>query len=617
MAMRRVMGTETEYGIQDGDAGSVVGAYKRSVKRHANLSETNRSVVSGLTDVGGHIGGDYGSIAHQVGQLSLPFYVDASCYVPPLQTYPAAQYRFGQESYGCESGSMLRNGARFYVDMGHPEYSTPEASNPRDALIADKAGERIVHEAARSANKHIKIYKNNSDGNGNSYGCHENYTMRRVTSSEFQEIVAPALAPFFATRQVYVGSGKIGLEDPSRTASWSFRGFFKGESKEPGYQRICETVLEDLDRMGRHFLDIPEFKDVERQLRELVALRSSRGEQQVYQLSQRADFFECLLGLQTTHNRPLINTRDEPHADSSKYMRLHVICGDANLSQVATYMKLGTTSLVLDLIEDGHAPRITLSNPVKAARDISSDLSRKWMVETEGGNRTSAVGIQRLYLDAAKIYAGRDTMTDDVLRRWETTLDALETDPMGLAGSVDWVAKLYLLNHLMEQSGIGMSHPKIRNAALQYHDIDPAASLFTFMERRGVLERLVSDEEIAQGVSNPPEDTRAYLRGHAQALDAVSQVDWGGFIVKAKKDEYEVKLQSPFAGTRAQIGSAIDDSTKPSELLQILSGIEGVEITKKASFSIGGYDWRKSSKKSRGEHHESGPIISGETYGSE
>ncbi len=285
---------------------------------------------------------------------------------------------------------ILTNGARLYVDHAHPEYSTPEVTNPRDIVLWDKAGEQVMAEAARRAaripgNPTIQLYKNNTDGKGASYGSHENYLMDRRTP--FIDIIR-GLIPFFVTRQVFAGSGRVGIGTEGRT--------------------------------------------------------------QGFQLSQRADFFEVEVGLETTLKRPIINTRDEPHADADKYRRLHVIIGDANLAELATYLKVGTTSLVLAMIEARALPRdLAIEEPVEALQAISHDPSLSHKVRLRDGRQMTALEVQQVYFEQADKFVATqgesDEQTADVLRQWAEVLDDLAIDPMRCADRLDWPAKLRLL----------------------------------------------------------------------------------------------------------------------------------------------------------------------------
>src|SRR5450432_2196594 len=317
---------------------------------------------------------------------------------------------------------ILTNGARLYVDHAHPEYSSPEVTNPLDAVLWDKAGERIMAEAARRAatvpgSWPIQLYKNNTDNKGASYGCHENYLTRR--STPFVDIVRH-LTPFFVTRQVFCGAGRVGL---------------------------------GADGRGHGF-----------------------------QISQRADFFEVEVGLETTLKRPIINTRDEPHADPEKYRRLHVIIGDANMSEVATYLKLGTTALVLSMIEDKFLDRamdgdLSLEASVADLRAVSHDPSLKRLVTLRSGRKMTAVQLQMEYLELARKYtedkfgSDIDPMTTDVLDRWESVLNRLSEDPMQLSRELDWVAKLELLEGFRARDGLSWDHPRLQLIDLQYSDV--------------------------------------------------------------------------------------------------------------------------------------------------
>ena len=269
----------------------------------------------------------------------------------------------------------LINGARYYVDHAHPEYSSPEVTNARDIVIHEKAGERIVELSRREANTllpegaEMLVYKNNSDRKGNSYGCHENYLMDRRTS--FKQVVEPLL-PFFATRQIWCGAGKVGSEN--------------------------------------------------------------RGHPCDYQISQRADFFETEVALDTMVKRPIVNTRDEPHADREKYRRLHVIVGDSNMSEYTIYLRNGVTALLLAMIEDGAVTKdLSLRDPVRAIRDVSHDPSLRVRVPMEDGTQRTALEIQSDFLEMVLAYTSSrsiDPVQKDVLQKWQTALETLDRDPM-------------------------------------------------------------------------------------------------------------------------------------------------------------------------------------------
>jgi len=311
MAVKKLMGTETEYGIVGGSATSVVDAYKnmRRLKDHENNERTNDSIIKGEVDIGGHIGGDYGTLEEQIkdaeekGVHTIPEYFGENYYPWGLNK---SYYNY----YNYDSDSVLPNGARYYVDMGHPEMSTPLTENPRDLVIFDKAGERIVLESANLVSG-VKIYKNNSDGSGNSFGCHENYLMQRLSEEEFESKLVPALLPFLVTRQIYAGSGKIGIEEER---GWLYSSYYSKYTHKKntmaGYESKKESAIEIIEGLARYFVDIPEFSEVQRLLQRMFELRKQKGDLRVYQISQRADFFAKIMGLGTTSDRPIINTGD-------------------------------------------------------------------------------------------------------------------------------------------------------------------------------------------------------------------------------------------------------------------------------------------------------------------
>ncbi|MGH2820758.1 MAG: depupylase/deamidase Dop [Actinomycetota bacterium] len=415
---------------------------------------------------------------------------------------------------------ILPNGSRYYVDHAHPEYSSPECSNARDLVIWDKAGERILEasvDAARSIvpeGQQVLIYKNNSDGKGNSYGCHENYLVDRQTP--FPQLVKH-LMPFFVSRQVFTGAGKIGVENGNQ----------------------------DVD----------------------------------YQISQRADFFEVEVGLETTFKRPIINTRDEPHADPDRYRRLHVIIGDANMAEISTFLKVGTTALVLQMIEDEFIEDdFSLLEPVRSMRAVSHDPTCRATMELSDGRTLNAVELQWEFLRLAKKYAQDNDAgpgSDQVLERWERTLEGLESDPMSLARQLDWVAKLALLEAYRERDGLEWTHSKLRMIDLQYHDVNRRKGLYWKLAASGKIERLVSDDEVDFAVDNPPEDTRAYFRGEClrRFSPVIVAASWDALIFDTGDDPLrKVPTLDPTRGTRAHVRSLFESSQDATTLIANLSG---------------------------------------------
>jgi Pup amidohydrolase len=421
--------------------------------------------------------------------------------------------------------TVLTNGARYYVDHAHPEYSTPECADALELVCADKAGERILARSMLAARRltdpgqEIVVYKNNSDGKGNSYGTHENYLVDRAVP--FAALVRNLL-PWFVSRQVFTGAGKVGSEN------------------------------------GAGAVD--------------------------YQISQRADFFEEEVGLETTLKRPIVNTRDEPHADPQQYRRLHVIAGDANLCEVATFLKVGTTAIVLAMIEDGFiAKDLSIVGPVAAVRTVSHDPTCRATVELLDGGRLTAVELQWEFLRLAQKYAdetgldacGGDDIGGMVLSRWESVLGALERDPMTLDGQLDWVTKLSLFGAYMERDGLEWSDPKLSLLDLQYHDVRPDRSLYERLVRAGKVERLVEEDDVRLAMTVPPSSTRAYFRGECLARwpDSVVAANWDSVILDVGSDPLRrIPMMEPLRGTKAHVQPLFDQVGTPAELVERLQG---------------------------------------------
>jgi Pup amidohydrolase len=503
MSVRRVMGTETEYGISvPGQPGAnamvtssqVVNAYQAATSARTRRARWDFEEENPLRDARGF----------------------------DLTREAADSSQLTDEDLGL-ANVILTNGARLYVDHAHPEYSTPECTNPRAAVIWDKAGERVMAEAALKAAtvpgaSPIQLYKNNTDNKGASYGCHENYLMRRATP--FADIVRN-LTPFFVSRQVVCGAGRVG--------------------------------------------------------------QGADGRNEGFQISQRADFFEVEVGLETTLKRPIINTRDEPHADPEKYRRLHVIIGDANMSEVSTYLKLGTTALVLAMIEERFLDGdLALETPVAELRAISHDPTCRHLVTLRDGRKMTAVQLQMEYLDRARKYtedrygADVDEMTADVLNRWESVLARLAEDPMLASRELDWVAKLELLEGYRTRDQLGWGHPRLQLVDLQYSDVRPERGLYNRLAARGRMARIVSDEEVTQAIEHPPEDTRAYFRGRClqKYPDSVAAASWDSVIfdIPGHDSLQRVPTLEPLRGTRAHVGELIDRCRTAADLVAALTG---------------------------------------------
>jgi Pup amidohydrolase len=501
MSVRRVMGTETEFGISvQGQptanpmvaSSQVVNAYAGSTLK-ARRARWDFEEESPLRDARGF------DMSREVADPS----------------------QLTDEDLGL-ANVILTNGARLYVDHAHPEYSTPECTTPRDIVLWDKAGEQVMLDATRFAAAvpgapALLLYKNNTDNKGASYGAHENYLMRR--STPFSDIVRH-LTPFFVSRQVVCGAGRVGIGQDGR---------------EHGFQ-----------------------------------------------VSQRADYFEVEVGLETTLKRPIINTRDEPHADPEKYRRLHVIIGDANLAEVSTYLKVGTTALVLAMIEARFIDRdLGVDQPVRTLRAVSHDPTLKELVTLNDGRKLTAVQLQMEYLDLAKKFvedrlgSDVDEQTADVLARWESVLTRLETDPMQCARELDWVAKLQLLQQYRDRDGLEWDDAKLHLIDLQYADVRPDKGLYHRLVRLGRVERLLSDDEVSRAMHHPPEDTRAYFRGRCleQYADRIAAASWDSVIfdLPGRESLQRVPTVDPLRGSKAHVGELLDRCDTAEALFEALT----------------------------------------------
>ncbi len=492
MALQKVFGLETEYGIQQRGVGESNPIAASSVLINAYVQELQRKVDWDFEDESP--GRDARGFAREG---SMP---------PDIETHLV--------------NAVLTNGARYYVDPAHPEYSSPECSDARQIVVWDKAGERILAASMDAAERSlangqgIVVYKNNSDGKGNSYGTHENYLMDRQVP--FGRIVQHVM-PHFITRQIYTGAGKVGTE-----ASSTFG------------------------------MEVP------------------------FQLTSRADFFEEEVGLETTLKRPIVNTRDEPHADAQKYRRLHVIVGDANLAEVSTFLKVGITSIVLCMIEDDvFGDRdFSLAAPVQSLRKVSYDLSLSLPLELADGSKMTALEMQWEYFDLARKYAedrgllavGPESVGDELLQRWEAVLTALEADPMSLSGQLDWVAKYRLLSAYKDRHDLDWNDARLAAMDLQYHDVRPTKSLFERLK----LERIVSEEEVQAAVSEPPRTTRAYFRGKClqKWAPSIAAANWDSLVFDLGAEPLRrVPMMEPLRGTADIVDTLLDGCSSPAELI--------------------------------------------------
>ena len=390
-----------------------------------------------------------------------------------------ARYLFRKVvSWGRSSNVFLANGARLYLDVGsHPEYATPECDSLFDLVAHDKAGERILEQLVTSAEERLEeegvrgdiyLFRNNTDSAGNSYGCHENYlTGRSDDMARYGEV----LIPFLVSRQIYAGAGKI--------------------------------------------------------------LQTARGA--MYCISQRGEHIWEGVSSATTRSRPIINTRDEPHADAERYRRLHVIVGDTNMGEYPTFLKVGAASIILRMLEDPSVVLrdMTLDNPIRAIREISHDPTCTHRVRLANGREASAIEIQTEYLTRALRYAQTHDFSPQekqALTMWEHVISKLETDPLSLGREVDWVTKYNLIEAYCARHQLPLSAPEASLVDLQYHDISRDRSVFYKMQRRGMVERVVTDRDINEAIEVAPQTTRARLRGEfikkAKERKRDYTVDW-------------------------------------------------------------------------------------------
>lgn len=435
-----------------------------------------------------------------------------------LSADEVARYLFRKVvAWGRSSNVFLRNGSRLYLDVGsHPEYATAECDSWHQLVAHDRAGERILEgliEDAQIRLEHeglsgrIHLFKNNTDSAGNSYGCHENYLVRR--SGEFAAF-SEALVPFFISRQLMTGAGKV--------------------------------------------------------------VMTARGAH--YTLSQRADHIWESISSATTRSRPIINTRDEPHADAELYRRLHVIVGDSSMAEPTTMLKVGSTDLVLRALESGANFReLALENPMRAIREISHDLTGKQVVTLVGGRTMTALDLQAEYFQRARevvergdaaspdangqVSDDRAQQTHYVLDLWERALRALRTDDLSLVEQeLDWVIKLQMLQRYQHKHDLELGDVKIARLDLAYHDISRTTGLYNLLAQRGLVRRVVNDLEVFEATTAPPQTTRAKLRGDfiraAQAARRDYTVDWVHLKLN-DQSQRTVLCKDPFAAVDERV----------------------------------------------------------------
>ncbi len=493
MAIAKVLGIETEYGISGGPDLEPIASSSIIVNAYAHHGRTR-------------INWDFQGETPDLDARGLP---GLTSFAPIIETHLA--------------NTVLTNGARLYVDHAHPEYSSPECRTPWEATLYDLAGEEVMRRALVIANESlaledaISLYKNNSDGKGNSYGTHENFLVGREV--DFSDIIR-AMVPHFVSRQIIVGAGKVGAETDHGLHSDPF-----------------------------------------------------------FQLSQRAEFFEEVVGLETTLKRPIINTRDEPHSDAERFRRLHVIIGDANLSPYATFVKLGSTALLLAMLEDEGTENFPSPprHPVHAVRAFSLDPSLRAVEICEDNKWRSAWDIQDQLWTAASEYVrrrGGEAVAPDaevalILEQWREMLDGVRDDIRTVADRVDWVAKFRVVSGMQERHDLSPHDAKLRAIDLQYHDLSPQRSL----ARRVGLRTLQSDEEVREALHNPPTSTRAYFRGQCVARypEQIVAANWDSVVFDLGEGPLQrVPMMDPLRGTAALTEDLLKVCPTADDLLEAL-----------------------------------------------
>ncbi|QRV01406.1 proteasome accessory factor PafA2 [Arcanobacterium phocisimile] len=499
MAVNRIVGLETEFGILDLDAdvqdsfslsAQVVDAYARGCQ--APIATWDFHSEDPLNDARGFRVGR--QVAHPDQLTDNP--------VPPLSELPADTKI---------TNIALPNGGRWYVDHAHPEYSTPEVTTPYEAVLWDRAGEALARETMDLLNaqgRNVVIYKNNVDGKGAAYGSHENYLLSRQVP--FNDVIR-YLTPFFVSRQILCGTGRVGLGQASQASG--------------------------------------------------------------FQISQRADYVENVVGLETTFNRPIINSRDEPHATPEKYRRLHVIGGDANQFDQSILLKVGTTNLVLWMLEQDAMPldleSLVLFEPVAATWEISHDPTLRHAVDMHDGSTRTAIDIQQIYLDAVRTTIDRvgqsDPDTAKFVELWQSTLDTLRTDLFQAAPRIEWIAKYQMLDHLRQRSGSSWDSDQLRAFDLQWHDLRPSASIVHKLDQAGRVDRLYSAEQIAQGQQHAPHVSRAYFREVLLRYfeHDVRTLGWSSAVLDTTDGPRRINFMDPHEPTFDQISDFFATTQTP------------------------------------------------------
>jgi Pup amidohydrolase len=414
-----------------------------------------------------------------------------------------------------KSDLVLGNGARYYNDHAHPEYCTPECSTVEELVAHDRAGERILMRCAQKLSEErqsvVCLYKNNTDFRGHSYGCHENYLLPRSLP---WEKLARGIQAFLVTRQIVAGAGKFAIEEEDKFVA-------------PGFQ-----------------------------------------------ISQRSDFFSELQSVDTMQRRPIVNTRDEPHANPNLFRRFHVILGDANMSPFATRLKIGTTALVLEaLARDPKRNYSVLADPLAALMSISRDGKFHWEAPLQDKKTSSALDLQREYLKAVKELCDlSDRSKAAIAADWEKVLDDLGTDPMRCRNRLDWAAKLGLIREFQASQNVGANDPWLQSLDLEYHRLDREKGLYYALEQAGSMLGVPDDAAVRRAISDPPRTTRAYIRGRCiQKFSAsVLSAQWDHITLQGRRGPLKISLLDVFTQQEVAAYAKVVDAAKcPDDLASI------------------------------------------------
>ncbi|MBI9114949.1 proteasome accessory factor PafA2 [Sanguibacter sp. YZGR15] len=532
--MRRVMGIETEYGVlRKGDPGAnpmlmssqVVTAYRAISSSARGRARWDYVDEDPLMDARGF------HVQRAAAHPSL--LTDAPAHPAPSGPSRRDDERLQEierptvETYDDPSAAnaILTNGARLYVDHAHPEYSSPEVTTPRDLVRWDVAGERVVLAAARELSSTMGVDLQLYKNNTDGKGASYGTHENYLVERDLPfGVIVELLTAFLVTRTVFAGSGRVGL--------------------------------------------------------------GATGAEAGFQLSQRADFMEAEVGLETTLRRPIVNTRDEPHADRTRWRRLHLIIGDANLYETSTFLKTGSTSLVLWALENldrvpglrAELVALRLADPVPAVQAVSRDLDLTRRLEMADGRHLTALEVQDGYVAALTraldVLDGWDDDTREVVDRWASVLDRLVSDRASCAREVEWLGKLRVLDAMRSRDGLAWDHPRLAALDLQWSDVRPERSVYHRVVGAGAAERLVTDQQVEWAVAHPPEDTRAFFRGEAMARfgTVVSAASWDSvvFDLPGAPSLQRVPMMDPWRGTRRHVGALFDAHEDPAQFLEAL-----------------------------------------------